>query len=97
MKRTLASARIHPHENTIVLFQHQGGYRMSKIDSKSEAVLTSREAAQLLKISPATLQRLARAGKVPAIKIGKLWRYSNSALDEWVQSEVSSFRHPCRK
>ena len=60
-------------------------------------LLTTEEAAALLKIGPATLQRLARAGKIPALKIGKLWRYRKSDLDEWLKSRVSSFRHPCRK
>ena len=60
-------------------------------------LLTTEEAAALLKIDPLTLQRLARAGQIPALKIGKLWRFSKSALDEWLRSKVSFFRHPCRK
>jgi excisionase family DNA binding protein len=60
-------------------------------------LLDTQEAAALLKINSATLQRLARAEEIPALKIGKLWRFSKSALDEWMRSKVSCFRHPCRK
>ena len=52
-------------------------------------LLTSREAAEYLKISRATLQRLSRAGEIPAIRIGKLWRYRKSDLDAWADSQVS--------
>jgi excisionase family DNA binding protein len=62
-----------------------------------EPLLDTNEAARLLKINRYTLQRMARSNQIPAIKIGKLWRFRKSALDQWVQSKLSSFRHPCRK
>jgi excisionase family DNA binding protein len=37
-----------------------------------------------LQIHPKTLQKLARAGTVSGIRIGKLWRFRASALDEWL-------------
>jgi excisionase family DNA binding protein len=46
-----------------------------------EPLLDSVEAAGLLKIHPKTLQKLARTGKVDAVKIGKLWRFRASALN----------------
>ena len=60
-------------------------------------LLTSEEAAALLRINPKTLQRMVREGKVPAIKIGKLWRFHKTALDEWLRENVTSDHHPCRK
>ena len=62
-----------------------------------EPLLDSTEASRLLNINPYTLQRMAREGEAPGIKIGKLWRFRKSDLDEWLKSRVSSFRHPCRK
>jgi excisionase family DNA binding protein len=55
------------------------------------------EAANYLRISVATLLRFSRNSEIPGVRIGKLWRYRKSALDEWVRSKVDSFRHPCRK
>jgi excisionase family DNA binding protein len=61
-----------------------------------EPVLNTEEAAALLQIHPKTLQRLARQGAVPAFRIGDLWRFRASALDEWLRSGVFSKRHSCR-
>jgi excisionase family DNA binding protein len=61
-----------------------------------EKVLNTEEAAALLQIHPKTLQKMAREGTVPAFRIGDLWRFRASALDEWLRSGVSSNRHSCR-
>jgi excisionase family DNA binding protein len=50
-----------------------------------EPLLDSEEAAALLKIHPKTLQRMARRGEVIGIRIGKLWRFRASELNEWLQ------------
>jgi excisionase family DNA binding protein len=61
----------------------------SGITARCEALLDSTEAAQLLRIHPKTLQRMARNRQIPAIKIGKLWRYSPSALLQWQQKKLA--------
>ena len=61
-----------------------------------EPLLDSQEAAALLKIHPKTLQKLARAGQVPALRLGDLWRFRASVLDAWLKNEVSSQCHSCR-
>lgn len=61
-----------------------------------ERVLNTEEAAALLQIHPKTLQKMAREGTVPAFRIGDLWRFRASALDEWLSSGVCSKRHSCR-
>ena len=63
----------------------------------NDLLLTPLEAAAYLRISVATLLRRSRAGEIPGVRVGKLWRYRKSDLDEWLASKVSSFRHPCRK
>jgi excisionase family DNA binding protein len=61
-----------------------------------EPVLNTDDAAALLQIHPKTLQKMARSGTVPAFRIGDLWRFRASALDEWLRSGVCSKRHSCR-
>ena len=61
-----------------------------------ERVLNTDEAAALLQIHPKTLQRMARQGVVPGFRVGDLWRFRASALDEWLRSGVCSKRHSCR-
>jgi excisionase family DNA binding protein len=61
-----------------------------------EALLTSKEASQVLKIHPKVLERMAMRGEVPALKVGKFWRYRATALDAWIKSRLESDRQPCR-
>ena len=61
-----------------------------------EPLIDNAAAAELLKIHPKTLQRMARRGEVPAVRIGRYWRFRASQLDSWVQSQVNSSRQPCR-
>jgi excisionase family DNA binding protein len=55
-----------------------------------EPVLNSEEAAALLQIHPKTLQKMARQGRVPAFRIGDLWRFRASELDAWLRSGLCS-------
>jgi excisionase family DNA binding protein len=61
-----------------------------------ERLLTSKEASEVLKIHPKVLERMAKRGEVPALKIGKFWRYRASTLDAWINSRLQSGRQPCR-
>jgi excisionase family DNA binding protein len=61
-----------------------------------EPLLDSEEAAALLKIDDKSLQAMAGAGQVPALKIGKLWRFRASELDKWVRSKISCDNHSRR-
>ena len=49
------------------------------MDPKDE-VLTSDEAARLLKVSKKTLLPHARDGNVPGTKLGRVWRFRRSEL-----------------
>jgi excisionase family DNA binding protein len=60
------------------------------MDTNFEQLLDSQEAARLLGIHPKTLKQMARRGEVPAVRIGKFWRFRASALDSWVRSAVDS-------
>jgi excisionase family DNA binding protein len=51
-------------------------------------LLDSIQAAAFLGIHPKTLQRLAKQKQVPALRIGRLWRFQKSVLERWVRSKV---------
>jgi excisionase family DNA binding protein len=61
-----------------------------------EPLLTSGEAAEILRVNPKVLERWAKAGEVPAFKVGKFWRYRASDLEEWVNAQINSGSQPCR-
>jgi excisionase family DNA binding protein len=49
------------------------------------ALLTAREVADLLGVSPETILRWTRRGELPAIRLpGGALRYREDALDEWL-------------
>ena len=43
-------------------------------------LLTTKEAASVLRVEIDTLRRLAKSGHIPAVKVGGDWRYFKSAL-----------------
>ena len=51
----------------------------------AEKFYTVEEAAEELKISARTLGDWLRAGKIRGVKVGRLWRVPESALDEVAQ------------
>ena len=53
-------------------------------------VLTTKEAADFLKVHEKTLCRLARQGKVPGNKIGGEWRFMKNDLVRWIQNGNSA-------
>ncbi len=50
--------------------------------------MTIKEAAELLKMHPTTVYRLARRGQVPAIRIGISWRFIKEDLLAWLQEKL---------
>lgn len=51
------------------------------MDEKEE-FLTVDEVAARLKVAKATIYRMARKDKIPAVKFGKVWRFSSLRLSE---------------
>lgn len=43
-----------------------------------------REAAKKLRVAEVTLYRLARQGRIPAVKVGGGWRFKPEVLDAWL-------------
>lgn len=47
-------------------------------------VMTVHDLATYLKMSDARIYRMARAGKLPVIRIGKTWRFKKDMVDNWL-------------
>lgn len=47
-----------------------------------EEFLTIDEVAKRLKIARSTVYRMAQEGKIPAVKIGRSWRFSSLRISE---------------
>lgn len=51
------------------------------------AMLTVDEVAIYLRVSTATVYRMANAGKIPCVKVGRSWRFARSAIDRWAAQQ----------
>jgi len=48
-------------------------------------IMTLEETAKYLKIGKSTLYKMAREGKIPAVKIANQWRFRKEDIDKWLQ------------
>ena len=51
-------------------------------------LLTCSEVANWLSMDEATVQRMSRAGKLPAVKIGGRYRFRRADLEEWLNKQM---------
>ena len=63
----------------------------NNIIQELEACLTTDEVLVYLKVTPRTIYRLIRSGELPAMRVGRQWRFRRTDLDAWLarQSRVA--------
>ncbi|MFZ0492754.1 MAG: PocR ligand-binding domain-containing protein [Acidimicrobiia bacterium] len=47
-------------------------------------MLTSRDLQEMLHVDRSTIYRMAEAGSLPGVKVGRQWRFSEDAVKEWL-------------
>jgi len=52
-----------------------------------KSFMTTEEVLGYLKVTPRTIYRLIQAGHLPAVRIGRQWRFRRSDLDEWLDRQ----------
>ena len=52
--------------------------------------LTTEEVLTYLKVTPRTIYRLIRTGELPAVRIGRQWRFHRRDLDTWLDRQRHS-------
>jgi excisionase family DNA binding protein len=68
------------HEDGL-LASSSSQFEQSAIDYTSP-LWTVEEVAGYLKLQPETVRSMARRGELPAIKLGKVWRFRKTAIHE---------------
>ena len=53
-------------------------------------MLTAKEMQILLQVDRSTIYRMAEAGRLPAIKIGKQWRFPGDQISDWLNIQTPS-------
>jgi len=56
-------------------------------------IMTVRDVADYLRLSEAKVYRMANGGKVPALRVGKSWRFKRDLIDEWIRRETELSLH----
>lgn len=49
-------------------------------------MLTARDLQALLQVDRSTIYRMAETGRLPAIKVGKQWRFPSDLVDSWLKA-----------
>jgi excisionase family DNA binding protein len=52
-----------------------------------DVFLTTGEVLEYLQINLRTVYRLIKAGKIPAVRVGRQWRFRKADIDLWLQSQ----------
>src|SRR5437868_5834649 len=52
-----------------------------------ETFLTTEEVLEYLQVNLRTVYRLIKAGKIPAVRVGRQWRFRKRDIDAWLDSQ----------
>jgi excisionase family DNA binding protein len=52
-------------------------------------MLTAKEMQDLLQVDRSTIYRMAEAGQLPAIKVGKQWRFPGDQVESWLRTQAA--------
>jgi len=65
------------------------------LDGPDHRLLTPAQAAERLRLHPKTVVRMARDGRLPAVKVGTGWRFHADQLDIAPRSRPVAVDPPC--
>jgi excisionase family DNA binding protein len=60
----------------------------NKLSDPNTSLMTINDVSQYLRISKANVYELAKHGRLPSFRIGKLWRFKKEIIDEWIKHET---------
>jgi len=60
------------------------------------AFLTTEGVLEYLQVNLRTVYRLIKAGKIPAVRVGRQWRFRKTDIDAWLEMERSRGARPVR-
>jgi len=52
-----------------------------------DAFLTTEEVLEYLQVNLRTVYRLIKAGKIPAVRVGRQWRFRRRDIDAWLETQ----------
>jgi excisionase family DNA binding protein len=55
-----------------------------------ENLMTVKEVAALLRVSPQTLYKMLEQRSIPAVKVGSQWRFDREQIRDWIRKQSGS-------
>ena len=52
-------------------------------------IMTTKELAEYLRLHQITICKFAAEGKIPAVRVGRVWRFDKEAIDKWISKGQS--------
>jgi excisionase family DNA binding protein len=59
-----------------------------------KSLLTVKELAEILRVNPITVYRMAQNGNIPALKINSNWRFLKSSIEKWLKTKEKNNNIP---
>ena len=59
-----------------------------KIENSGVVMMKVNDVAEYLRLSEAKVYRMANSGQLPALRLGKTWRFNKKILDDWIRRET---------
>lgn len=56
----------------------------------SPTYLTTRDVQELIRVDKSTIYRMAESGKLPAIKVGRQWRFPADEIEQWLRGHETT-------
>lgn len=56
--------------------------------SENDKIMTLEEVAEYLRLTPQTIYTWAQEKKIPAVKLGKEWRFKKSLIEKWFNDHL---------
>ena len=50
-------------------------------------LMTIEQVAQFLQLQPETRRTMARQGRIPALRVGRLWRFERKQIELWLAAQ----------
>ena len=60
---------------------------------QDDVFLTTEEVLEYLHVNLRTVYRLIKAGKIPAVRVGRQWRFRKVDLDVWLNGQRTTPLH----
>lgn len=55
----------------------------------NKRLMTVEEVAEYLRVRPSTVYDWAKTGKIPGVKMGRLWRFEIGEIEAWVKGRMN--------